>query len=412
MTTTVSIQGIRGTGDWGADERPKDFRSTILWLSPNGTAPLTAFLGKIKSEGLTDPEFSWWEEEQEQTRIKVNGAKVAGDTVLTVHPGTAEDSTGGNSVVPGDLLMVETVTGIITSTEVLEVAAVASDTSFTVSRGVAGTTAAAIANGAYLLKIGNAFAEGTGSPAATTRNPVKQSNYAQIFKTAYELTETADKTQTRTGNTLQNDKKRKMFDHANTLEYAYLFGRKYETVGPNGKPKRFTGGLFQFLANQTKTFVTGGSGSDAWTEDNFIDAISPCFNYTADGVGNERIIMAGNGALTELNKLARNSSSTRVNFDGTVKNYGMELQKWTIPQGTVYIRTHPLFNTHPRYTYAMLGLNMSGLRDRTLRKHVFKDNIQLPDSDTKKGHWIGETGLEVNHKKTHFILLNCGGKLS
>ena len=29
--TTVSIAGIRGTGDYGADERPKDFRESILW---------------------------------------------------------------------------------------------------------------------------------------------------------------------------------------------------------------------------------------------------------------------------------------------------------------------------------------------------------------------------------------------
>lgn len=409
MSTVVSIQGLRGTGNWGTDERPKDFRETILWMNPNGSAPLSALMSKTKSQGLTDPEFAWWEEEMEQVRLKLNGA-IADGTVLafTVDPGSVVDSTGGFSVVPGDVLMVESATGVITG-EIVIVSAVASDTSITVVRGQAGTVAGAIADDSYLLKIGNAFAEGTRSPNATTRNPQKFFNYAQIFKTAYELTETADKTKARTGSARENDKKRKMFDHATALEYAYLFGRKYETTGSNGKPLRYTGGLFEFLAAQTKTFA--GSGL-TWTEDNFIDSIAPCFNYTADGVGNERIVLAGNGALTELNKLARNSSSTRVNFDGTVKTYGMELQRWIIPQGTIYIRTHPLFNTHPKYTYAMLGLNPSGLIDRKLRAHTFKDDIQENDSDTRKGQWIGETGLELHHQKTHFILLNCGNKLS
>lgn len=408
MTTPISIQGIRGTGDWGADERPKDFREMILWLNPNGTTPLTALLGKLKSEGLSDPEFSWWEEEQQVPRLKVSALADNDDNTLTVVAGGTADSTGAYSLVAGDLLMVETGTGIVTGTEVLKVVSVASDTSLVVERGVAGTTGAPIAIGSFLLKMGNAFAEGTRSPDANTRNPVKHKNYAQIFKTAYELTNTADKTKTRTGSALENDKKRKSFDHSTTLEQAYLFGRAFETTGTNGKPLRFTGGVFQYLQNQTKVF----GGGLAWTEDNFIESISDCFNYTADGVGNERVVLAGNGALTELNKLARDSSSTRVNFDGTVKTYGMELQRWILPQGVIYIRTHPLFNVHPRYKYAMLGLNMSGLRDRYMRKHTFQDNIQENDADTRKGQWIGETGLELNHTKTHFVLLNCGNKLS
>ena len=409
--TAVSIQGLRGTGNWATDERPKDFRESILWLNPNGDSPLTAFLGKLKSAPLTDPEFSWWEEEMEPIKLLVNGAHTNAVTTLTVHPGSNNNSTGAFSVVKGDVLMVMTATGIVTGEYMTVSADPTVDTAVPVTRGAAGSTAAVIADGAYVICVGSAFAEGTLSPSATNKNPTKYTNYAQIFKTAYELANTADNTKVRTGNARENDKKRQMFNHSTKLEMAYLFGRANETVGTNGKPLRFTGGVFNFLQNQTKTFVKNGSGADAWTEDNFIDAIAGCFNYTADGVGNERVVLCGNGALTALNKLARNSASTRVNFDGVVEAYGMKLQRWILPQGTIYLRTHPLFNTNPVYQYAMLGLNLSGLRDRYLRKHTFKDNIQAPDSDTVKGQWIGETGLEVNHTKTHFVILNCGGTL-
>jgi hypothetical protein len=56
-----AIAGLRGTGtaDWGTDERPKNFREMILWRNPNGSAPLTALMSKMRSESTDDPEFAW-----------------------------------------------------------------------------------------------------------------------------------------------------------------------------------------------------------------------------------------------------------------------------------------------------------------------------------------------------------------
>lgn len=48
--------GMRGTGDWVVDQRPKNWREQILYLYPNGMAPLTALLSKMKSEKVDDPE--------------------------------------------------------------------------------------------------------------------------------------------------------------------------------------------------------------------------------------------------------------------------------------------------------------------------------------------------------------------
>jgi hypothetical protein len=45
----MAIAGLRGTGDWGTDERPKNFREMILWRNPNGQAPLTAIMAKANS---------------------------------------------------------------------------------------------------------------------------------------------------------------------------------------------------------------------------------------------------------------------------------------------------------------------------------------------------------------------------
>lgn len=390
-----AFAGLRGTGDWGADERPKNFREMILWRNPNGSAPLTALLSKMSSEKTDDPEFAWWEEELKPMRLQLNGVmNTVATTVVVVQTETAS-ITGALQLVPGDVLLIET--SDATTAEIVRVNGVASDTTFDVIRGQAGTAAAAIPDATRITKIGNVFSEGSTSPTVSNRNPTKKLNYAQIFKTAYEITNTAKLTHARTGDPLKNDKKRKMFDHSTALEYAFIFGKPLETTGTNNKPLRFTGGLRHFLSSNVTVFATTP------TETTFLNAVQPMFDFDAGG-GNERIAFCGNGALTSLNKLAK--AGMQVRADEVVKLYGMQLQRWILPQGTLYMRTHPLFNTHGRYTYSMLFVDPSALKYRYIRDTAMQDNIQAPDADEQKGQWLTECGLEIRHERTMAYLGN------
>jgi hypothetical protein len=385
----MAVLGLRGTGDWGVDERPKDFRETILWRQPNGQAPLTALMGKMGSEKAKDPEYIWWDEALNTIRVQSTVAKTNIETTLTL-------AAGGDNLVPGDLLLVEKADQVVFDNEIVEVTA-STATSATVARGASATTAAAIPANAYLTKIGNVFAEGTGAPIASTRNPGKYSNYVQIFKTTYELTNTAKGVNNlRTGDPLKNDKKRKMFDHSITLEWAFLFGRKSETSGANGKPKRTTEGLRSGIKTNVTVFGAGGA-NPVLTLDSFSAAISPVFDWNT-GAGSERLILCGNVALNALNRLARGAPGTSVNHTETVKVYGMDLQKWILPQGTFYFKTHPLMNLHPIYSAAMFVLDPSGIKYRYLRDTAFQDNIQANDSDTQKGQWLTEAGIELHNE--------------
>jgi hypothetical protein len=379
----MAFAGLRGTGDWAADERPKNFREMILWRSPNGQAPLTALLSKMASEKVDDPEYSWWEEELNSIRLNTNGVMTT--TTITAFVVDAD----ALMLVPGDMLLVET--SDATTAEIVRVNGVASDTSFDVIRAQGGTSAAAIPDNTFITKIGNSYAEGSVSPNVSNRNPTKKTNYLQIFKTAYEITNTAKMTRTRTGDPLKNDKKRKMFDHSVAMEFAFLFGKPIEFTGANGKPQRLTGGLRHYITTNVTVFATTP------TETTFLNAVTPVFNFDGGG-GNERIIFAGNGALTSLNKLAK--AGMQVRTDDVVKLYGMQLQRWIIPQGTFLLKTHPLMNTHARYTNSMFVADPSALKYRFLRDTKMEDNIQANDADEQKGQWLTECGLEIRHEKT------------
>jgi len=397
----MAIAGMRGTGDWGTDERPKNFRELILWRNPNGSSPLTALMSKMKTESTDDPEFSWWEEELNALRLTMaNGtAYISTDTTIVV----TSNVTTAQDCVPGDVFQVEKTLTTAYDHELMIVSSVTDATTVVFKRGQGGTVAAAIPIGAKFTKVGNVFSEGSGAPTSSTRNPTKLYNYVQIFKTTYDITETAKRTRSRTGDPVKNDKKRKMFDHATALEFAALFGKRFEGTGDNGKPLRMSGGLLYMMSQYASSMITVFATTP--TETTFTDAVYKVFDYDT-GAGDERIVFAGNGALNSLNRLANSQSRVRVNYDGLVDVYGMKLQKWTMPQGVLYIKSHPLFNTHTRFTNDMVVIDPTAMKYRPMRDTTFKDNIQLPDADEVKGQWLTEAGWEIEHLKTSAWLSN------
>lgn len=388
----VAVAGLRGTGDWGTDERPKNFREMILWLNPNGDSPLTALMAKTKKESTDDPEFSWWEEELDIIRLQLDD----GDDMLNSDTTFVVDA-GALQLAPGDILMIEKdIASDYSTTELIKVTSVTNDTTFVASRGYANTTAAAIVDDTWMTVVGTAFAEGTTSANAVSNNPTKYSNYCQIFKSAYEDTETAKATRARTGNVVTNDKKRGMFRHSVKMEMAALFGVPYEATGSNGKPERSTGGIIHYLSEASRV----SKPSAFSTFNDLIDAVYDVFDYTGDGAtgGDERIILCGNGAATAMSKLA--AAAGTVNFGEVVKVYGMNLTKFVAPQGTFYVKTHPLLNRHSLYKNSMLVLDPPGLVYRPLRDTKSQTNIQANDADTEKGQWLTEAGYEFHHMKT------------
>lgn len=393
------VAGLRGSGDWGTDERPKNFREGILRFNPRGTAPIFALTSKAGSKSVDDPEYSWWCEGNVLIRLQVNGALLSSDTLVTVDSADPTLSTLGanlgtaTNLKPGDILLVEPASDNATfNHELLEVDSVLSDTQFIVRRGVGGTSAAAISNDIWLTVIGSAYAEGTGVPRAVSRNPIKNNNYIQIFKDTYELTGTADNTNTRTNNGYSEDKRRKSFKHAQDIEWTIMFGRKAETTGDNGKPKRFMGGLREFIPSGNVTVF-----GSAVTPSSFLDAIAPVFDFDT-GAGDERIGFAGNQALIELSKIFANE--VVYNVQGTVTNYGMDFTKFRLPNGTLMMKSHPLLSRHGLYKKSMFILDFDSIKyvkQKGRPDGTPKDDVQAKDEDVRRGYIQSDAGLMVDY---------------
>jgi hypothetical protein len=399
-----AIPGLRGTGDWGTDERPKNFREKILFLMPNGDSPIFALSGKAGKYPVDDPEFAWWAESMSIVRVQINqsGGYAAGDTVITVDSpdptASTMDVAYGNAthLKPGDLLFAEPASLSSFDPEVVEVVSVQSATQFTVRRGANGTTPGSLADDSKLTLMGSAYAEGSGVPRATTRNPIKFSNYTQIFKDSYEISGTADKTTARTGDAWSNDKKRKMFDHSRAIEHTFLFStRAYETTDvDSGKPKRFTKGIRGFVPSANIT----NFGSTP-TAETLQDALEPLWKQNPAGMGGEtRVGWGGMSALNYLGRVVKEDHDSEIKLGEVIRTYGMDFRELVMPWGRLLLKSHPLLSQHPVFKNSLYILDFQAIKWAPLkgRDTKTKDDVQTEDEDVRRGFVMTEGGWFVD----------------
>jgi len=240
----MALLGLRGTGSWSADERPKNYREEILYLEPNTKASLMAFLGKLPDQATTDPEFKWFQKELPVQRAIVNGAQTDSDTTIELN-----GTTPAKIFRKGHVLY-EEATG--------EVMWVASDpttpwTSISVERGK-GTAASAMSDLDGLVIIGTAHEEGAAAPTAISYDPSVPFNYCQIFRNTIFLTKTAQATQLRTGKPLKESLRELVEIHGIEMEKGFIWGARHEDVSGD-QPERTTGGAFYFITTNVKDFA-------------------------------------------------------------------------------------------------------------------------------------------------------------
>ena len=144
-----------------------------------------------------------------------------------------------------------------------------------------------------------------------------------------------------------------MFKHSSDIEWSILLGRPAETTGDNGKPKRFMGGIRNFIPPANQTVFTAPV-----TPSSFLDAIAPVFDFDT-GAGDTRIVFAGNQALIELSKVFVNEVIFNVN--NVVRVYGMDFQEFIMPNGRVLLKSHPLLSRHGLYKKSAFIIDFDGL---------------------------------------------------
>ena len=383
----MATLGTRGTGAFSNDERPKNWRQMLLMLFPNGEAPLTAFLSKMKDEATDDPEFNWWEKglPSQRTTINFGAGYNAAATAFVVADGTIFKK--------GHVLL------DLRTNEQMFVTTDGTTTGVVVARGKGEVAAAALLDTDILEILGTVHEEGDGAPNIITYAPSKQYNFTEIFKTTLGMTRTARKTRLRWDRRgPYNEAKREALQlHGIQMEKQFLLGQRFEEVGPNGFPRRTTRGMFNWItSNKIKDADTDG----IWGNADFDLAFEALFRYGSS----EKLALMGSTAISTVNAWAKGRAV--VNLVPESQVYGLKITEIISPFGNLYMKNHPLLSDHPVFRKDMLVLDMDKITFRYIDDTTFLRNLQAPDQDATKDGYITECGLEVNHEKAHGWLQN------
>ena len=426
--------GMRGTGDWVTDQRPKNWRETMLFLYPNGSMPLTAIMSKMKSEKTDDPQFYWWTK-----LLPTQAATVTG--IYTDSGMTSAYASGG---VAGSVLYFKMSSDDVIHFRVGHTVLLRDASDYTVD--VVGKVTAATANGTSssiavklleadnnssyshdlsdcdkVMVIGSVNAEGAAMPSGISYDPAKLYNYTQIFRTPLSITRTARKTKLRTGDAYKEMKREALELHGIEMEKAFLFGVPYEGTGDNGKPERTTEGLVNCLRTNNSDGVSdfqlnasyhGKNWLDDGGGESFLDAyLEQAFRYGRQ----EKLAVCGSGALLGLNKLA--AANSHFTMTASTKSYGINVTEWITPFGKIFLKTHPLFNIETTLRYSMLIFEPENCVYRYIDDTTFYGEGEAKQAapgtnggriDGTQEEYLTECGLEYHHPYTAAFLNGVG----
>lgn len=436
--------------------RPKNVRRSVFYMYPNGTAPLIGLLTMMKDEVTNDPEFKWWEKrmvEQRTTMAYISGTtsfyvSVSADFITwtaasanftgvvgtqygvkVAASGTAQFRVG--QIIKFNIIntsvAVEEEQGIVTYVD-----ATNNRLAFILTRAATvATDWDAATTGFEVLAIGTAQAEGALSVSSTAalstmevyNAPIGITNFTQIYTSNWQITGTAGKTAVwfDTRGVDPDLAKEAAVNNSRYMEYSAIFGQKYENAVTTTNVTRYTGGILYWLrlweagatygnsaatadSDDTKRIIVNASGTlSRKTYNKYLERV---FRFNRNKQ-NELLCLCGNGFLNTLAEMYGGSKTfTAVMPDK--QTFGMTVTAHMTPFGTVYYKTHPLFNLNSTLMYNGLFIDIPCLRYRNLagRDTTLRKNLQPNNADYVEDGWLTEAGLEVNSPESHMYLQN------
>ena len=346
----TNFTGIFNTAQIATDLAKLSFPATIARFFPNGQAPLFAMTSMLKEETAVQRHHGFFSKTMLFPSCTL-GAAVSDATtnVFTV--------TSTANLLPNMVLQAASTHENIIIDQVL------SSTTIKVTRGVGTVAAAAISNSVELFQVGSAFEEGSDKPNALNIQPVQITNYTQIFRNTWAVTETARATLTLAGDTnVAESKQDCMAFHSADIEKGLIFGQKSEGTR-NGQPFRTMDGLISIVntlsyypASYSAVNVTVAGATTTYTQ--LEAALDPVFDQNTDPkTGNERVLFVGGTARKVLNAIGRLNGTYQL-MDGQT-NYGLQFQTFKTARGTFRMVEHPLLNTNSTWAKMALAVDLS-----------------------------------------------------
>lgn len=437
---------------------------TIFWKYPQGKAVLTYLLSLMDKEETDKPKFSWFEQAHAhaESLTATSGSLGGGgagpftnEAVTTSQAASGFSWTAGTTYgvfvddaskfrvddvvwikyilnaaasarleLYGIVMALDTVSNYILVKSTETVASVSNDTD---------------ANDVVVLNIGKSAAEGDRSREGGVEFPIEPENFTQIFReTVGPFSRNALKAGVRFDKTgvYTSAVKQASLRITESVEMATFFSKRgvQTVINQNGKsvPQRQMGGILWFL--EQYELAGGGSfgyrpgasaiTSSAWqTEEakrvvkvngsvtmaQFEGLVRRAFENTSDG-SFEKLWLCGSTQYDVLQQYFNLKNIKTTTLKTKEESYGMTINVWESPWGTLYLKSHPLFQRPAlRSTGFILDVGCLNWMDLQDSEITLLKNRQNNDEDGRKDEFLGEGGLCLKAPENHLYLEGVTG---
>lgn len=279
--------------------------------------------------------------------------------------------------------------------EIMRVSSVSSNT-LTVTRGQAGTVAAALLDNDELVFLNSAYAENAVSGDAAFKNTTFDYNYTQISRIPYGNSRTEQGTKKYgIDNSYEKKKKMALIDLLRKNNgNMWLGGRSTDT----SNKFRTTGGVISFI-DAGNVYDVNGNLTQAEFE-YWMRKYALAYNNT------KKTLFAGSKLIEKINSWA--SDKVVYNSNASVTKFGLSVKTYSTAWGDLDIVYEPYFDEVSSLNGYGVALDLNLIKFVYFVNGVLRayDDIQENDRDGRKGEWLMEWGVQVNTPKAHSILKN------
>jgi len=353
-----------------AELNQKSFAASILRLFPNGSAPmfaLTSQSGKSRAKASTHGYFS-------KTMAFIN--QTLAEEHLAARTAFVVPSTAG--MVAGMVLHNPR------TRENILINSVDGAAALTVVRGFGRIAAATMNATDTLFCVGTAHIEGSNRPTPRRLTTTYVSNYTQIFRNAWALTDTARASLAEAGySNIAEDRKDCAMFHSVDIEAAIIWGQaKMDTTGE--APLHATQGVIDAMEQYAPANTNAAAATTTYAQ--LVALLEPAFLYSTDMSNpKERVLFGDSTAIKVLNDVGRLSGQVQINMGET--SFGMHFTKFKFYKGSINLIEHPLLN----------GLSQTGMAlvmDMPALKLAYLDGRDTKAEEYNTGGKVVENGTD------------------
>ena len=349
----------------------------VFDLEPNA-APLVVLLDKLSKKPAINPKVEWNEDEA-MPRITTLSASAASNATAL---GTSADIFRVNDVIRFTnegfaMYVTATAAGSITAS------------------AIGGVAQASAASNAEVYIVAPSDAEGASLREIKYPQLVTASNFCEIVRTPFGVTETEKATQHYGGDEEDRLKAKFGVEHARYIEQICWLGAR-DIKNTN---QRFCGGIIkEFIA----TNVTAAGGT--LTEATFQGFLRSGFRYGSD----RKVLFASPLVIQAIEGFARANIKTQGSQDNA-STYGIQMKTYVSGQGVVDIVMKRDWNDSTNLKGYGVLVDLDALTLRPLRETKLRENVHAPDFDGRKHEYITEVSLQVQHERKHALLTGVTG---